>query len=530
MNKIYVLLVIILQWNVLLASIDLPTDTSLVLWLKADAIAQDSGSHVGLWPDLSRYNNHAFSKEESHHNAPEFITNRVNGLPVLKFNHEYAQQLYVNNNPSINCDELTLFVVGCVSKDNKDWSGFLVKSEHSEWESGYGIATNDDKGEYIGFSSDYTEHAVTSPYVYDDIQLITLSIDAKSLELYNDGMSQGKTEHIGKIENNNNNLWIGWTSDYFSGEIAEIVMYNRALSENSIQSIHKYLLHKYGLDSNNRSNITETSFNFNNPNYPDYINDFNINYENSSMYASWSSVNSTDGSEYLVQRSDSDGNFKTINTVSANDTNYIIEIEMTDVFYSLYRLIVVTNSKDSVILNARGVDHVFLKEQYLEVKKLEEKHDLEEKVEQQSDRTKRISIIATILIIAILLGSVLYYHKKTKIRLLEREELLTQINTLKEKAIVKTVSNTGAKKELVLDKAKIEKVTDYKFAESAWNILQIIYSDPTVSNKELAEKVFLSLEGVSSSLRKMYSVFNITSKSNKKVALIMEAAKISADE
>ncbi|MEZ4987811.1 MAG: AsnC family protein [Saprospiraceae bacterium] len=55
--------------------------------------------------------------------------------------------------------------------------------------------------------------------------------------------------------------------------------------------------------------------------------------------------------------------------------------------------------------------------------------------------------------------------------------------------------------------------------------------NPSISNKEIANEVNLSVEGVSSSLRRMYSTFGIGSaSSNKKVALLLEAIRLSQDE
>ncbi|MDG1477221.1 MAG: winged helix-turn-helix domain-containing protein, partial [Vicingaceae bacterium] len=64
--------------------------------------------------------------------------------------------------------------------------------------------------------------------------------------------------------------------------------------------------------------------------------------------------------------------------------------------------------------------------------------------------------------------------------------------------------------------------------ESDWKILNVIYRDPLILNKSIADKVNLSLEGTSSSLRKMYRLFHLTDSKNKKLALIMEAARISS--
>ena len=55
----------------------------------------------------------------------------------------------------------------------------------------------------------------------------------------------------------------------------------------------------------------------------------------------------------------------------------------------------------------------------------------------------------------------------------------------------------------------------------------ILLDNPMVLNKEIAEKSNMSIDGIGSSLRRMYDYFEITETKYKKVALIHKAANIS---
>jgi ATP/maltotriose-dependent transcriptional regulator MalT len=85
---------------------------------------------------------------------------------------------------------------------------------------------------------------------------------------------------------------------------------------------------------------------------------------------------------------------------------------------------------------------------------------------------------------------------------------------------------------LKLDKEKIETHLGATMGESAWNILNAIFEEPTISNQEIAQQVFLSIEGVSSSMRRMYSSFEVRSISSKnlKRALVTRAIEVSMDK
>ena len=123
---------------------------------------------------------------------------------------------------------------------------------------------------------------------------------------------------------------------------------------------------------------------------------------------------------------------------------------------------------------------------------------------------------------------IFYNQKRKKKNLLDQEKLLQQIDSLKEKLASQVIATpVGDKKILTLNKEKIEKAINSKIGESSWNILNLIFNNPSISNKEISEEVSLSIEGVSSSLRRMYQAFDIKTSSNKKITLIMKATRLS---
>ena len=173
---------------------------------------------------------------------------------------------------------------------------------------------------------------------------------------------------------------------------------------------------------------------------------------------------------------------------------------------------------------------------YYEYKIKREKELLEKEIvyEQKLRKTQRRNQRSQFLIIGIttLLGLAIGFYLRKKYRriLVKREKLLQKVERLNEKLATQTVSSVGKRKELNLDKDKIETAIDNKIGESSWLILNLIFENPSISNREIAEKVSLSVEGVSSSLRRMYTAFGIKGKGNKKVTLLMEAVNISVQD
>ena len=104
------------------------------------------------------------------------------------------------------------------------------------------------------------------------------------------------------------------------------------------------------------------------------------------------------------------------------------------------------------------------------------------------------------------------------------EILLSEIKYLKKLGSSEILLDT---KKFELNKLKIDKFIERKLNETDWRVLNILLSNPTITNKEISEEIFMSLEGISSSLRRMYQYFYIEKTKYKKVALIRKVIKIS---
>lgn len=111
----------------------------------------------------------------------------------------------------------------------------------------------------------------------------------------------------------------------------------------------------------------------------------------------------------------------------------------------------------------------------------------------------------------------------------ERTVLINQIKTLKEDSIMANIALGNDNQDILLEREKLNAALEKKLNDSDWNILSALYNDPLISNKKLADQVYLSLEGASSSLRKMYFLFNVRNDRNKKLSLIKEAIRLSGD-
>ncbi|HKK74035.1 MAG TPA: tetratricopeptide repeat protein [Saprospiraceae bacterium] len=152
----------------------------------------------------------------------------------------------------------------------------------------------------------------------------------------------------------------------------------------------------------------------------------------------------------------------------------------------------------------------------------------QELIRQEIIAQRRMYILGSmaILILTVFVGLFLYHQKRAK---QEYRELLLQIDALKERLVVQSIAVPDAQQDVQLDREQIESYLGKSLGESSWTIITTIFENPSIGNRELAEQVYLSADGLSSALRRMYKAFKVKTESsrNKKVALLSKVVKIS---
>lgn len=136
---------------------------------------------------------------------------------------------------------------------------------------------------------------------------------------------------------------------------------------------------------------------------------------------------------------------------------------------------------------------------------------------------QKTTILITIFFIVV--GLLLHIlHRNNSRNNFKRAALLQEIEQLKK----------PEKKELLIDKesaslnrALIEKYINRNLNETDWKVLNILLDSPSISNAEIANRAFLSVDGIGSSLRRMYDYFDLKETKYRKIALIIKAMNIS---
>ncbi len=153
------------------------------------------------------------------------------------------------------------------------------------------------------------------------------------------------------------------------------------------------------------------------------------------------------------------------------------------------------------------------------------------KNQQEKDQLKTTQfrkIILLLLIFFLVAGTLIYVIvSNNATNKMKRMALLQEIEILK-----KSDSNglKISKDPLPLDRVAIEKHINRSINETDWKVLNILLNDPSISNNEIAKLAYMSIDGIGSSLRRMYEYFELKDTKYKKIALIIKAINICKEQ
>jgi len=131
---------------------------------------------------------------------------------------------------------------------------------------------------------------------------------------------------------------------------------------------------------------------------------------------------------------------------------------------------------------------------------------------------------AVVLMLIIFTLLIISHRRKNLINMKSLENLLIEIDALKRKEKLNLIIES---KNYSLNKNKIESFINKKLNKTDWEVLNILLENPEITNKAISDLAFLSIDGIGSSLRRMYVYFDITETNYKKVVLIKKAIEIS---
>lgn len=231
-----------------------PVD-SLTLWLKGGVgISTDEAAGVSRWVDASGHGLDA-TQTTSAGERPELIPDALNGNSTVRFDGT-SDSLRLPAGFSDFTSGLTAYVVAKPT-NRGGWQRFFQLG-NGPWSDNIHLArfwTTDDLI-YESYSGGNLASSLSAPGVMSlaEYHLYGVSHDtgANTLRLIKDGdqVAQGAAAALPNITRSAN--FIGksnWNDALFQGDIAEVLLFNRSLSEAEADAVEDYLAQKYALSS-----------------------------------------------------------------------------------------------------------------------------------------------------------------------------------------------------------------------------------------------------------------------------------------
>lgn len=225
------------------------TDSALVLWLGADSgVTTDTtagSTTVSSWQNQSGTGSNAVQSTKG--NQPLYVENGLNGKPVLRFD---GVDDAINSASAPGGTNRSIFVVSA-SRDVTSWGPVVLQSGNGGitygWQANWqGMMFN----QLYNVENNVAEGAA-SPQTFSNNQFALATgiwnSAANVNKIYINGVLKGSDTTV--LNGASGTIYIGNRDGLSFGavDIAEILIYNQALSDSDRQAVESYLNAKYGL-------------------------------------------------------------------------------------------------------------------------------------------------------------------------------------------------------------------------------------------------------------------------------------------
>jgi hypothetical protein len=225
---------------------------NLGLWLKADAGVTLVGGAVNAWADQSG-NGRDYSALGAT-NRPAY-SGTLNGLPVLTFDGttDYLIGNVASRSIAQNVTGITMIVVakygGLVIEraigisDEGISPRCILGASTTQWQTG-GQRLNADSPVVVGGGTSNTNYVIQSGILRYSVATAAVFVNSVS-QVDTAFQTAGSTENLASA-----NAYIGCAanvSSFMSGDIAEVIIYQRAISVEERNSVERYLSVKWGI-------------------------------------------------------------------------------------------------------------------------------------------------------------------------------------------------------------------------------------------------------------------------------------------
>jgi Concanavalin A-like lectin/glucanases superfamily len=225
---------------------------AVALWLKADAgVISDVGTNtVNEWDDQSGNGNNLFQPNGSPY-EPQLVTNAINGEPVIRFIGTNTTYMYANSTPTLAItNDMSIFAVVNFATLAGGTNGMIVSKTTVNQPASYDYyATASVVQFYRGNGTTSKNVASTNVPSTGVPHLLDVVMQGTNVTERLDGRVNGNGLLNTAVSDNGDPLYLGTRADAhnrLTGDLAELIIINSALSTNDVASLENYLETKYG--------------------------------------------------------------------------------------------------------------------------------------------------------------------------------------------------------------------------------------------------------------------------------------------
>ncbi|RAJ14583.1 LamG-like jellyroll fold domain-containing protein [Olleya aquimaris] len=235
--------------------------TGLQLWLKADSGTNLSGSDVTSWEDQS-INSITGSSDGVNHAT--IINDGLNFNPIVQFSgdefYNYGTPVTLNIDPSL----LGMTIISVVKTDQAQGGTVISKGDNTNrnfqlhFDATHRVVHNtfgrsiSNNAERVGTFHTLNEAKLSSNIVnlaiVDPLLRLTPFVNGiADPSTTNDGVQSGTSNLSDVLIGARRQTVNSGSTDFFNGDIAEVIVYNRDLTVLELQQVESYLAIKYGI-------------------------------------------------------------------------------------------------------------------------------------------------------------------------------------------------------------------------------------------------------------------------------------------
>lgn len=235
--------------------------TDLQIWYNGDKsnttnfnVAPTNGADISQWKDISG-TGHNLNQSGNASNKPQWYSNVLNGLGVVRFNGVgQGTTESLNINPISWMRNLSGFTMFVIAAARTTGSAQTVTTTDT---SGFKIFHN---GSYWGVAASGGSLLTTAPVIAGQFDILAFVFDGTKSDnagrlrfRHNREWESGTyTGTVGTATSNTSTYFYIGTNEtnngnYFQGDVAEVLMFTRTLSESELQNIENYITNHWGV-------------------------------------------------------------------------------------------------------------------------------------------------------------------------------------------------------------------------------------------------------------------------------------------